>query len=106
MNSYNYLKKSIEAFDAVALKHSAMGAQDTEPDGIFQSCIWRAFQAEEYNIPTTASGWQLFTGMDNVEDAAKELTEATQFVIKCLHATYLVDLSRTRALIKETCWRI
>lgn len=45
-----------------------------------------AYDSQEVTVPDTAHGWQLFSGMDGVDAAARELAPASQAVLAAANA--------------------
>ncbi len=65
-------------------KYSGEGACDTEPDWVFEDIIRKLLEGREFEIPTTASGWQLYSGMSSSDTGARELGNAAEKVVEAL----------------------
>lgn len=80
-------KEAADAWYALADKYSEFGASDTEPRAEFaQIVIDLAYDNARYGkpieVPTTVSGWQLFSEMKGNGFAAIALTRAARKVVK------------------------
>ena len=86
MTDMTTFKEAADAWYALADKYSEFGASDTEPRGEFaQIVIDLAYDKGRYGtieVPTTVSGWQLFSEMKGNGFAAIALTRAARKVVK------------------------
>lgn len=57
---------------------SRFGASDTEPRGVFRDLLEAVYNGDDPQVPDTVRGWQLFSGMDGNEKAARDLSVAAR----------------------------
>ena len=99
------LKKSIDDWNTLSMKHRNFGAADTEPDGVFQHCIRKASLGEEFTVPKNAEDWQLYSEMKGVGRAAISLSAVLR---RCIAAMDKIKLSERAALesyLDRVLWR-
>ena len=100
------IKAWVKEFEKTQSKYREYGANDTEPDGVFQSLLDNAVHGKGPNVPRTGDGWQLYTqGMDCTE-AAQALHDAALIVVQNIEATPIKDLEPVKAYLRGVCWRI
>lgn len=94
------IKEAVKNFEQTQSKFRSFGATDTEPDTIFQSLLRKAMSNKEFEVPTTPNGWELYSDMPGVDEAAKELAEAAK---KCVEI--ISEAGQISSFIKSYCWR-
>ena len=63
-------------------QYSEFGASDTEPRGEFAHLLQTQLEGRGVRVPSTASEWQLFSGMPGAEAAARALHDKTLAVLE------------------------
>lgn len=97
----------IADFEACCSKHKKYGANDTEPDTVFQILIDRASRGEQPEIPRRPSGWELLYRDDpDCGRAAVELHNAAWSVVEAIEACPVRDMNTLRETLKDYCWRL
>jgi hypothetical protein len=74
--------EAVEKFRAAQIRWADQGAADSEPGHLFYDILGRFLNGHEPNIPTTAAGWDLYTGEKNVGLAATALRWTTMRALK------------------------
>jgi len=100
------VKAAVKAFEAAQAKHRKLGASDTEPDGAFQACIARALHGQDPKIPGTAHQWSLFSRMNGIRAASRELHDRTQAVVAAIEKVTVKDIDELTKYLTDYCWRI
>lgn len=98
--------EEIKAFEAVQKKYRKYGAQDTEPDGIFQRVIDASVRGKEPKIPRSGHGWELYANSMDCAAAANALHDQALRVVKAIEACPIRDLDRLQTKLKNYCWRL
>jgi len=102
------VKHAVHSFEQLQKKLSHYGAEDTEPDGVFQSHIAGALKGFVPKETLTGSDWDLFTSSMDTRSAAKRLTAASRKA--CQTIKDAIDKSDDPAdiheYIKGYCWRV
>lgn len=99
------LKKAIKQFEECAVKHRNVGAKDTEPDSVFQRLLLNAFAGNAPTPPRRATGWELYTTMEESHAAAEELFEASLEVVRVIESCAIRDVQALREYLNDYCWR-
>lgn len=99
------LKSAIKAFEAVQLKYSQYGAQDTEPDAVFQHTLAKTVNGKSVTIPTTPANWQLFSSTMKCGIAARALTAACKKAVAAINTAPVKELGAIKAYLRDYCWR-
>ena len=70
--------RAIRDFYELQEKHRDSGARDTEPCVVFERIVRRALRGEVdlTRVPNTATGWELYSSVENSPFAALELHAA------------------------------
>lgn len=100
MDEFNTFKKLVKDFEALQQQYIKLGAEDTEPDSIFQECLRNAFRGE-FVIPTY---WSLYRQKGSVK-ASKELTKQAKKCVAALQSITLRDYAKVKIWIEDYCWR-
>lgn len=100
------IKAWIKEFEKTQSKYRKYGANDTEPDGVFQSLIDAAVHGKGPNVPRTGAGWQLYTQSMDCTEAAQALHDAALVVVQNIEATPIRDLATVKEYLRGVCWRI
>lgn len=104
------IEQAVGEFESVQCKFERFGAYDTEPDVVFQRVLVRAFKGTK-QLPAGPRAWQLYTGMNGVREAAKQLTEAADKVRKLIDEFLKADpkhsfVEELEKYLRDYCWRI
>lgn len=99
------IKALIKAFNNAQSSFRSYGANDTEPDSVFQELLLAAIENEPANVPNTASGWELFADQPGVSVAAKTLTAIATDIVEQIENLPLKDYKEMKTFLKEYCWR-
>ena len=97
--------EAVEAFEAVQQQYDDYGAWDTEPDGVFQVLLKRAFVRGSCKVPRTGSAWQLYTASMNCTEAGMALGRAAQVVVDLIVQAPLRERRELGSYLKGYCWR-
>lgn len=73
---------AVKKFEQAQESYAHFGAWDTEPRGVFADLIEDTYQGKEVTVPTTVSGWQLYSEMKGNGLAAAALTRAARRAIE------------------------
>lgn len=65
-------------FQDAQREYMDFGAWDTEPTAEFSILIEKVLTGEDYKVPTTIRGWQLYSTMKGSGKAAQALTSAAR----------------------------
>lgn len=88
----NLLKKNIEKFHKVAIKHSEAGAYDTEPLAVFEHEIRKRVERSDYEFqPLTREAWQLYSNKPH-KMAVQQLNKALEDVIEAFEIESFVKV--------------
>jgi len=99
------VREAVKCFESVQQKYDAYGAWDTEPDGVFQVLLKRAFVKGECKVPYTGSAWQLYTSSMNCSEAGSALGDACQRVVDLIVRVPLSERAELQRFLKGYCWR-
>jgi hypothetical protein len=105
MSTYEQFKKAEKNFRTVQCRYSSFGANDTEPDSIFQHFLYAWAEGKTYTIPHTGNEWELYANSMNCKKAAKALTEAVLAILDILTAADEEAQYAIRGWIRDNCWR-
>ena len=100
------IKALIKEFEKTQSKYREYGANDTEPDAVFQSLIDAAVHGKAPNVPRTGAGWDLYASSMDCTDAAQALHDAALLVVQNIEATPVRDLELVKEYLRGVCWRI
>jgi chromosome segregation and condensation protein ScpB len=87
-------RELVQGFDKCCQDFREYGACDSEPQSIVRALIRNALKGRQVNIPTTASGWELYSSMEDADIVAGLLAE---------RAKPLVEMARQASKIAEYC---
>lgn len=104
--SIEKVKAAVKAFEETQSKWSKYGAEDTEPDGVFQSVIWKTFKGKPVDIPVTGDEWDLYTVNMKCGSAARALGAATQKVVEAIKETTIGESGALETYLRDYCWRV
>ena len=109
MPSLEAVQAAIKKFEEVQQKYAEYGANDTEPDMVFQCALVKTI---EYDLADEmlddANFWELYTTSMDCTEAAKQLAIAAQDCMDELEDA-LVDSDEREAVLRwiaDYCWRI
>lgn len=106
MSKLEELEAAIAEFEKAQAKYARFGAQDTEPDAVFQARLVRAAKGGNVRIPTDPEGWELYSDMRGAQVAADALFMAC---LKCVEVIEETPLGESQAVVKylvDYCWRV
>lgn len=107
------IKTEVETMDFIQRSFASFGASDTEPDSVYHSLLADAVNGAEVNVPRTAREWELFSGMEHVEQVAAAMASHTEYVVNLIQE-YLVGqtypnnfekVSKLKDYLRDYCWR-
>jgi len=105
MNSVEAFKQSVRDWENVSHKWAKCGAADSEPDGVFQVSLAKAFSGYPLKIPNNAEAWDLYCSQPEAEKAASDLTAALSQCIDKLKAVNLADYRELKSFLEGYIWR-
>lgn len=100
------VKDAVNAFSKVQSKYAKYGAQDTEPDAVFQSLLVRAVLGKPVETTLDGQAWQLFTSSMNCNAAAKALSKAARKAVELIQGCPIGESAELKQYLKACCWRI
>ena len=100
------LKSAIKAFQAIQVQYRQFGAEDSEPDAVFQVLLVKAVKLKKTQVPLDANGWELYTCSMDCEAAAVALSQAAQKCLDVLRSCMMNELWDIRAYLSDFCWRV
>lgn len=100
------IKDALDAFEETQRTWRSHGANDTEPDGIFQQLIHAAAHGEGPAIPRTGHGWELYAHSMDCAEAAAALHDSALNVVRLIESCPVRDLAQMQQVIKDYCWRL
>jgi hypothetical protein len=109
MTALETLKSLIKEFEEVQTRHEGLGAGATEPDGVFQVCLKRAFKGRDQKVPDTADGWQLYSSEKGADVAAGELAAVTRKCVEFVRGMGDAphrEVKEVEKYLKDYCWRV
>ena len=106
MSCLDEFRDRITAFEKTADRYARYGAQDTEPDGIFQSLLVLTFLGKKPQLPQGVDGWDLYDEMAGNGLAAANLSRSAEACLRCLENIPLREAGAVERFLKGYCWRI
>lgn len=111
MTILDQIKAEIKNFEKLQVKWAHTGAQDTEPDGVFQRRLYRAVHGKSVAIPTTVDGWELFSEEEGEEpigseQAAMQLSAQMALIVRLIQSCPLGESEELRKYLNDYCWRV
>lgn len=79
---------------------------DTEPDGIFQELLVRAFKGKNPLVPDTPQSWQLYSDHAKSPAAAKRLTKCALACMEVIGDITLAEAAEVEVYLHYYCWRV
>ena len=101
------IKSEVETMDYIMCSFAKFGASDTEPDSVYHSLLADAVNDAEVNVPRTAREWELFSGMEHVEQVARTMASHAEYVVNLIQE-YLASgeqVSKLQDYLRGYCWR-
>lgn len=99
------VKAAVKIFEAAQAKYRDYGAQDTEPDGVFQGMLWKLANDEDVVIPQSGAGWELYDSSMDCAEAAQALHLAALGVVQAIFACSMKESRELRKYLEDYCWR-
>lgn len=100
------LKAAIREFNATQDKYREFGANDTEPDSVFQWCLYQHYRGESHHMPKTADDWDLYSTVKGVGVAARALTSKLKKCLTVLDRTTIKQQREIKELLESELWRV
>ena len=100
------LKDAVAKFDALETKYADLGASDTEPDGVWQWLLARAYKGSDVTAPDNPNEWQLYSDMAGAKTAAKAMGRAAQKAIDIIQESKLNERSEIAEVLRYFMWRV
>ncbi len=102
------LKKLVKKFEKAQATYADCGAEDTEPDTIFQGILVKAIIGAAVDIPSSANGWHLYSEGNKAKTkrAVKALFGIAHQCKNLIGEVKINESSPIRHYIKDYCWRI
>jgi len=101
-NHTQSLKKAVQEFQTLQKNYRSYGADDSEPDGIFQELL---LDYKESQVPQSGDDWALYTNSMKCEHVAKKLSDSATNVLNVARGCPPDQVSEMEKYIKEYCWR-
>jgi len=105
------LRILLKSFEKLQNKLKHYGAWDTEPDDISHNLVVDALNksllGEKFIqvIPSDAIGWALYTDMNGVQKAARQLHDAMQEIVTFVQLNTCFNPKDFREIVAEVCYR-
>ena len=99
------VKAAVKRFEETQHKYRAFGAEDTEPDGIFQHILWKVANDEDTSIPMSGGGWELYASSMDCTEAADALHLAALGAVQAIFSCSMRESASVRRYLKDYCWR-
>lgn len=99
------IKKEHASFEALQYTLSKLGAEDTEPDYIYQRAVHDSFYGV-YPILTGENPWQLYSGMTGCSLANRKLFTKLMRVVNLILSAKVSELPDIKRWGMTTLWRI
>lgn len=99
------VRQAVKEFERIQASLSEFGAQDTEPDAMFQSRVSRAARGLRPDPPQGVVGWELFH-MEGADAAAQQMTDACAAVIRAIEACPISEQAELQDYVSDYCWRV
>jgi hypothetical protein len=96
----------IKAFEALQSKYRNFGANDTEPDGVFQRLLDRAIKGEGPAIPRTGAGWDLYDRSMDCTEAANALHDQALKIVQLIEGCPVREIANLQNKLRDYCWRL
>lgn len=105
--SLEHFKERVQKWDERAAHYRDIGAEDTEPQLIFQSTLVDHFRGKHNpdNTPMTANDWELYSSEKGAGTAARSLTSKLKSCLKAMDRVPHKDRESLEAYIEEYCYR-
>lgn len=99
------LQAAHDHFTEVQKKLSKFGAEDTEPDFVYQDAVKAAMQGQPYE-PRDANAWQLYSELPGADKAAVRLNHALQRVVNVISTAAIGESASLLKWAKQYLWRV
>jgi hypothetical protein len=106
MTSLNKLEHAVRAFEKLQEKYQKLGADDTEPDAVFQVLLVKAMKGKKPFAPTAPDKWQLYSGKAGAKAAAEKMATAANDCIAVIEAVPIGESGEVREWLEDYCWRV
>lgn len=100
------IKAAVKEFEGEQRKYAKYGASDTEPDGVFQSLLVRAFKGKKPQVPYDGDGWDLYDSSMDCTTAASALHNAARKVVDLIQSCPISESAPVKKYLQGYCWRI
>lgn len=97
------LQEAVKKFQSLQSRYSRYGANDSEPDGVFQDLL---FNYKDRQVPQNGDEWALYTNSMNCERVAIKLSEAALDVLNIAKGCPPNQIPQMKEYIKKYCWRM
>lgn len=104
--SVEKLKKAMREFQQAQVKYQDWGAQDSEPDGVFQRCLHRHYKGQDYHLPNSVHDWELYSTVKGVENAARALTSKLKKCLTVLDRITIKEQKELQEMLESVLWRV
>jgi hypothetical protein len=106
MKSVDSIREAVENFRKVQDSLDEFGTTDTEPERIFQVRLKWALQGKQFELPSTADGWDLYSEEEGSDAAAQQLYFAARKVVDLISACPLGESEEVRLYLQKVCDRV
>lgn len=104
-STIDQINAALKTFEKTQSQYRSFGANDTEPDSIFQKLLLDALEGKEPKIPRSGESWELYASSMDCDEAASALHDHALAVVKLIENCRVKEVERVSRLIKEHCWR-
>ena len=105
--SLEHFKERVRKWDERAAHYRELGAEDTEPQFIFQAALVDHFKGKHVHpvTPMTANDWELYSSEPGAGTAARSLTSKLKSCLKAMDRVPHKDRESLSDYIEEYCYR-
>ena len=100
------LKAEVKKFEQLQRRFSAWGASDTEPDGVFQVKMVRAFKGKKPQVPLNGNEWDLYDSSMDCTYPTVELSKQLRVILDIIEGCTLRDSHEVEKYLRDYCWRV
>ncbi len=100
------LETLLAVFDRLQKKYRRYGAQDTEPDGLFQELLVKAVKGKSFTVPSSPDDWELYSETKGANAAADALGAAANACVDFIRSAKGYEMVLVAAFLRDYCDRV
>lgn len=108
LNDWHPIKVLMSEFEGLLVKYSGYGAEDSEPDRIWQNIIAKVVAGEHVSYPVTIEDWELYSyAPDTVAtELTGKLLQICQFIIRIREQSKFGAYTEMITYMQNHCHRV